>query len=140
MRSKYIKSLGLGATCLLTMTLPVAANTTETSQSSAVSETQVSTTEATSSEVSTVAESSTNSSTQAQTETSTVATEEPRISFRSVPDTEEGAATEASSATSSTSTTSTTTTQTESAPATQAEATIEQALYRLYQPDLRVDL
>ncbi|HEM4128637.1 TPA: GBS Bsp-like repeat-containing protein [Streptococcus suis] len=136
MRSKYIKSLGLGATCLLTMTLPVAANTTETSQSSAVSETQVSTTEATSSEVSTVAESSTNSSTQAQTETSTVATEEPRISFRSVPDTEEGAATEESSTTSSS--TSITATQPEATTVTQA--TVEQALYRLYQPDLRVHL
>ncbi|HFI0264667.1 TPA: GBS Bsp-like repeat-containing protein [Streptococcus suis] len=138
MRSKYMKSLSLGATCLLTMTLPVAANTTETSQSSAVSETQVSTTEATSSEVSIVAESSTSSSTQAQTETSTVATEEPSISFRSVPDTEEGAATEESSTTSST--TSTTATQQEAATVTQAEATVEQALYRLYQPDLRVHL
>ncbi|HFR3539279.1 TPA: GBS Bsp-like repeat-containing protein [Streptococcus suis] len=118
------------------MTLPVAANTTETSQSSAVSETQVSTTEATSSEVSTVAESSTNSSTQAQTETSTVATEEPRISFRSVPDTEEGAATEESSTTSSS--TSITATQPEATTVTQA--TVEQALYRLYQPDLRVHL
>ncbi|WNY49199.1 GBS Bsp-like repeat-containing protein [Streptococcus iners subsp. hyiners] len=118
------------------MTLPVAANTTETSQSSAVSETQVSTTEATSSEVSTVAESSTNSSTQAQTETSTVATEEPRISFRSVPDTEEGTASEESSTTSSS--TSITATQPEATTVTQA--TVEQALYRLYQPDLRVHL
>ncbi|MFI3127310.1 autolysin AtlA [Streptococcus suis] len=138
MRSKYMKSLGLGATCLLAMSVPVAANTTETNQSSDASGAQVSATQATSSEEITVTE--TNISSSAQTDTSTAATEEPSISRRSAPETEESSTTEASSVTSSTSITSTTTTQTESAPATQAEATIEQALYRLYQPDLRVHL
>ncbi|MCQ8263084.1 autolysin AtlA [Streptococcus suis] len=138
MRSKYMKSLGLGATCLLAMSVPVAANTTETNQSSDASGAQVSATQATSSEEITVTE--TNISSSAQTDTSTAATEEPSVSRRSAPETEESSTTEASSVTSSTSITSTTTTQTESAPATQAEATIEQALYRLYQPDLRVHL
>ncbi|HEM4052549.1 autolysin AtlA [Streptococcus suis] len=138
MRSKYMKSLGLGATCLLAMSVPVAANTTETNQSSDVSGAQVSATQATSSEEITVTE--TNISSSAQTDTSTAATEEPSVSRRSAPETEESSTTEASSVTSSTSITSTTTTQTESAPVTQAEATIEQALYRLYQPDLRVHL
>ncbi|ATZ02642.1 autolysin AtlA [Streptococcus suis] len=138
MRSKYMKSLGLGATCLLAMSVPVAANTTETNQSSDAPGAQVSATQATSSEEITVTE--TNISSSAQTDTSTAATEEPSVSRRSAPETEESSTTEASSVTSSTSITSTTTTQTESAPATQAEATIEQALYRLYQPDLRVHL
>ncbi|HEM4072864.1 TPA: GBS Bsp-like repeat-containing protein [Streptococcus suis] len=138
MRSKYMKSLGLGATCLLAMSVPVAANTTETNQSSDAPGAQVSATQATSSEEITVTETSISSS--AQTDTSTAATEEPSVSRRSAPETEESSTTEASSVTSSTSITSTTTTQTESAPATQAEATIEQALYRLYQPDLRVHL
>lgn len=128
MRNKYMKSFGLGAACLLTLAIPVAANTTETIQSSAVLETQVSATLATSSDASTVTESSTSSST--QTQTSAVATEEPNISFRSVPE-------ESSTARS---TTSTTTTQPEAVTATQPEATVEQALYRLYQPDLRVHL
>ncbi|MDW8766396.1 GBS Bsp-like repeat-containing protein [Streptococcus suis] len=134
MRSKYMKSLGLGATCLLAMSVPVAANTTETNQSSDAPGAQVSATQATSSEEITVTE--TNISSSAQTDTSTAATEEPSVSRRSAPETEESSTTEASSVTSSTSITSTTTT----APATQAEATIEQALYRLYQPDLRVHL
>ncbi|CYV40285.1 autolysin AtlA [Streptococcus suis] len=134
MRSKCIKSLGLGATCLLAMSVPVVANAAETSQSSAVSGTHVSTTQETSSGGIKVTESSTSSS--IQTETSTTATEEPRISFRSVPDAEEGAATEESSTTSSS--TSTTATQPEATTVTQA--TVEQALYRLYQPDLRVHL
>ncbi|HFI0419473.1 TPA: GBS Bsp-like repeat-containing protein [Streptococcus suis] len=134
MRSKCIKSLGVGATCLLAMSVPVVANAAETSQSSAVSGTHVSTTQETSSGGIKVTESSTGSS--IQTETSTTATEEPRISFRSVPDAEEGAATEESSTTSSS--TSTTATQPEATTVTQA--TVEQALYRLYQPDLRVHL